>query len=519
MNINNNILNTILYNNLSKNINNTNTLFENECIENINEYVSNHNTKIQLNSDAEIKLLLSNNNQMPTEENINLVKVLVQNSLPLTKENIQNIIKATKMFTDLPIEKALFLIQNDINPTLTICNQLEDYISKKININTQLDSLFSNIENLENNQEIFKNILKNTSVQELISNTNETIKDIKSSLFNTIINCKDDSSNTINFLIEKSLNVLNLNKTSIQDMFNNTNNTQNKSDVLNKILDFLFDDTIMFENNKLETFKQLINVDSNTYEHLDFNYENKSSLLKDINNFFDKDTLLIIQKKIFDIIKSNPDYVLKVKDFANKCDIIQNKFRYFNIEDSSPEDLNEFFNDIDNILKNLKDSSYSIKDNNEILKNLDNINRNFEFMSNLKDSTFLQIPLNINNFSTTAELFVFSNKKNKNSNKKNNSGSALISLNLLYLGKLEIYINKENKDINCQFRLEKEETKNIVKKNIDLLKYYLNQKNLSLKDISFKDLNESFTLIDENINNIKSKSNENISISSFNAKA
>ncbi len=137
-------------------------------------------------------------------------------------------------------------------------------------------------------------------------------------------------------------------------------------------------------------------------------------------------------------------------------------------------------------------------------------------MSYLKNNMFLQIPININNFSTTAELIIFSNKKNKNNNSKNNSGSALISLNLLYLGKLEVFINKINNDISCQFRLEKDVTKNLVKENIDLLNDYLKDKNFNLKDVTFKDLDESFSLI-----NITKKRNTSLDfkLGNFNAKA
>ena len=137
-------------------------------------------------------------------------------------------------------------------------------------------------------------------------------------------------------------------------------------------------------------------------------------------------------------------------------------------------------------------------------------------MNNLKSSIFLQIPVNINNFSTTAELLIFSNKKNKNNIKNNKSGSALISLNLLNLGKLEVFINKINSDISCQFKLEKDSIKSLIKENILLLDNYLKDKNLILKDITFKDLDESFSLISyDNENNTLN----DFKLSNFNKKA
>ena len=512
MNINGqNMLNYLLYNNLIKNVDDTSDTFTNNILDNINQYVLKNvsNTDLSLNYNDEIKLILSSLNQLPTEENIELVKTLIQNSLPINKENVQNMIKATKIFKNNPIEKALFLIENNIKPTLDMCKQVESYISKDISIDKQIENLFININKLEDSPSILKNMFNNTTIENLISNTNNILKDIKLNLFDSIISNKDTNSTNINLLINTKLEEYQ----SLQ--LNNNLNIPNKSTILNTILDFTLSDDIIFNPNKIDILKQMINNN----EKFDFNImDNSPELLKNINNILDNNSILNIQKEIFNIIKSNSEYNFKFQDFFDKFNIIKNKFKHFNIENSSPKELNDFFNDLDTILKNVKDNIYNVKDNNtEILKNIDDLNKNLEFMSNIKNSIFLQIPLNINNFSTTAELFIFSNKKNKNTNKKNTDGSALISLNLTYLGKLEVYINKSNQDISCQFRLEKEETKNSIKNNITLLGNYLKQKNLNLKDISFKNLDENFTLINKNINNIKN--NTNIPLSNFNAKA
>uniref|UniRef100_UPI002942AE74 flagellar hook-length control protein FliK n=1 Tax=uncultured Tyzzerella sp. TaxID=2321398 RepID=UPI002942AE74 len=228
--------------------------------------------------------------------------------------------------------------------------------------------------------------------------------------------------------------------------------------------------------------------------------------------------LNLLQKEIFSIIKSSPKINTKFKDVINNFDTFNNKLKFFDFENSSNEDLNDFFEDLHIISKNIKDNINNYNDSNKenIINNLDNLNKNIDFMNNLKSTVFLQIPLNINNFSTTAELIVFSNKKNKNTASKNNSGSALLSLNLLYLGKLEVFINKINNDISCQFRLENDNTQFLVKDNIDLLSNYLINKNLNLKDVTFKSLDESFSLV--NITP-KKKSNLDFKLSNFNVKA
>ena len=402
MNINSqNILNSLIYNNLTKNIDNTNDIFTNNILDNINQYVMKDvsNNNLSLNYDDQIKLILSNLNQLPTEENIELIKTLIQNSLPINKENVQSMIKSTKIFKNHSIEKALFLIENNIKDTLDTCNQLENYISKNINIDKQIENLFNNINNLENNSNILKNMFNNTTIENLISKTNNILKDIKLNLFDSIINNKDKNSANINLIINNN----------IEKYQNLQLKNENKFNILNTILDFTLSENIIFNSNKVEALKQMINNNEK------FNIiDNSPKLMNNINSIIDNNTLLNIQKEIFNIIKSNPEYNLKFKDFFDKFNLIKSKFKYFNIENSSPKELNDFFNDLDTILKNIKDNISNIKDNNiEILKNIDDLNKNLEFMSSIKNSIFLQIPLNINNFSTTAELFIFSNKKIK----------------------------------------------------------------------------------------------------------
>ena len=169
MNINlKDILNTTLYNNLLQNVELENNNTINENLENINNKmlkIQKNDTPI-LNSNEELKLLLNSLNLAPTKENIDLIKILVQNNLPINKDNLQDIIKSTKIFKDNPIEKALFLIENNINPTINIGEQIDSYISKTTLINKQIDEIFSNI-NFSNNDKIIDEIFKNSSFENI----------------------------------------------------------------------------------------------------------------------------------------------------------------------------------------------------------------------------------------------------------------------------------------------------------------------------------------------------------------
>lgn len=511
MNINlKDILNTTLYNNLLQNaeLENNNTI--NENLENIN----NKMLKIQkndipiLSSNEELKLLLNSLNLAPTKENIDLIKILVQNNLPINKDNLQDIIKSTKIFKDNSIEKALFLIENNIKPTINIGEQIDSYISKTTLIDKQIDEVFSNIK-FPNNDKIINEIFKNSSFENIAKSNINTLAEFKESLLSHIFkNNNLTEFKELENIIKNTSNLTNINDKNVNIKDNTTTYK-----LLKNITDFTFNDELLINSEKINIFKDLPNItDKNNNTIL------PKTNLENLNVLIDKNTLNLIQKQIFNIIQSDHKINTKFKDLVNNIENFQKKLKFFEFKDSSNEELNKFFEDLSIISKNLKDNINNFSENNSdtIINNLDNLNKNIDFMSNLKNNMFLQIPININNFSTTAELIIFSNKKNKNNNSKNNSGSALISLNLLYLGKLEVFINKINNDISCQFRLEKDVTKNLVKENIDLLNDYLKDKNFNLKDVTFKDLDESFSLI-----NITRKRNTSLDfkLGNFNAKA
>lgn len=514
MNINlKDILNTTLYNNLLQNaeLENNNTI--NENLENINNKmlkIQKNDTPI-LSSNEELKLLLNSLNLAPTKENIDLIKILVQNNLPINKDNLQDIIKSTKIFKDNPIEKALFLIENNIKPTINIGEQIDSYISKTTLIDKQIDEIFSNI-NFSNNDKIIDEIFKNSSFENIAKSNINTLSEFKESLLSHIFkNNNFTEFKELENIIKNTSNLININDKNINTNIKNNTITY---ELLKNITDFTFNEELLLNSEKINILKDLANItDKNNNDTM-----LPKTNLENLNGVIDKNTLNLIQKQIFNIIQSDHKINTKFKDLVNNFENFQKKLKFFEFKDSSNEELNKFFEDLSIISKNLKDNINNFSENNSdtIINNLDSLNKNIDFMSNLKNNMFLQIPININNFSTTAELIIFSNKKNKNNNSKNNSGSALISLNLLYLGKLEVFINKINNDISCQFRLEKDVTKNLVKENIDLLNDYLKDKNFNLKDVTFKDLDESFSLI-----NITKKRNTSLDfkLGNFNAKA
>ncbi|MBR1444527.1 MAG: flagellar hook-length control protein FliK [Firmicutes bacterium] len=167
-------------------------------------------------------------------------------------------------------------------------------------------------------------------------------------------------------------------------------------------------------------------------------------------------------------------------------------------KDISSDNVNDFFSKLNDNLSSAKkilDES-NTPQGEQISKNIDSVRENIDFMSALKHTQLLQIPVTINNTETTADLYVFTNKKNRRK-ANGKSANALLSLDLAFLGHLEVYIQKKNSDVNCQFRIENNDIEMLIKSNIDKLTDYLNDYSLKLSGCSFKTLDTPFTLTDD----------------------
>lgn len=128
----------------------------------------------------------------------------------------------------------------------------------------------------------------------------------------------------------------------------------------------------------------------------------------------------------------------------------------------------------------------------EILKNnLQTTRDSCTILTQLKDVTYIPLGVTISNEIREAEIYIF--KNNKVSNEKG-SVSALVSLNMEHIGKIETYVIKQERDLMLEFKLENEYAENIIKENIGSLNVLLNSYNV--KSIAYSKLKEPFSILD-----------------------
>lgn len=105
---------------------------------------------------------------------------------------------------------------------------------------------------------------------------------------------------------------------------------------------------------------------------------------------------------------------------------------------------------------------------------------NLEFMNQLNQiHTYIQLPLKMTNQNTTGELYVFTNKKSVA--EKDGKVTALLHLDMEYLGKMDIHVAMENKKVATNFYLEKEEILDFLEDHMELLSDRLQKRGYDCK--------------------------------------
>jgi len=115
------------------------------------------------------------------------------------------------------------------------------------------------------------------------------------------------------------------------------------------------------------------------------------------------------------------------------------------------------------------------------------------FMPQIKETVYVQIPLLINDRNATGELYVFKNKGKKNT--PEGGTSALIALDTAFLGRFEVYLVKDKNNVSCRFRLRDLSVTETVRENIQMLKDDLTNRGYNLSGISFREQAENFDLL------------------------
>ena len=130
--------------------------------------------------------------------------------------------------------------------------------------------------------------------------------------------------------------------------------------------------------------------------------------------------------------------------------------------------------------------------------------------------TYVQIPLKMQGKNANGDLFVYTNKKSLA--KKDGSVSALLHLDMEYLGSVDVHVSLRNQKVSTKFYLQDDSALDLVSQNIDLLNERLARRGYSMNaEFIRRDESENTNVMNEIL-----KQGKNVSVlsgRSFDARA
>ena len=130
---------------------------------------------------------------------------------------------------------------------------------------------------------------------------------------------------------------------------------------------------------------------------------------------------------------------------------------------------NHYSKIIENTDKILESMQNTFKGSENLSQSVNSFKENVQFLQTLNDLTpYVQLPMMLNNHSTTGDLYVYANKKNLLADKENIS--AVLRLDMKNLGRVEVYVKlNSSKNLSTDFTLPDEDTLIFIEKHIDML--------------------------------------------------
>ncbi len=390
----------------------------------------------------EIKSKLQSIDIPVDSKSIEIAKEMIKKDIPLTKENFQKISQFIKQHQQISPEKVTFMSANEIPVNDKNIVQLEQIVQHKALVGERLNQLVEQLNKIT--EQVVKQSLHSEAEHE--------------------------------------------NKTNQNNMLRQDTGNEQKSTVVNRE-----NSQVPQTNINQEVASQLKNI------NLKLNGQNQNVHLLEQS---EDEQVLSNEKKV-------PNEINGLKEIKSLNALVKSLFKVIDRTraDGLPQEIQA-----DKVLRELTETLSTIKGEIEslnsdekqgILESIQDIEDSLHFMEQLnKDTSFVQIPVNINGNNTTVELYVL---KDGNKKKKIDPSNATIFLSLftINLGRIESLVNIRGKSIECTFRSEDEEILTFIKKNSMPLYHLLDAQGYKLTNVMVQPITKSQQANITNVEQIK----------------
>ncbi len=436
-----------------------------------------------------------------SKENLKFAKALLDSNLPVNKDTLTALKRSMALFgkaDESALDKSMLMLKNDLPVNLKNTENVNNILDRQQNVTKNLENIDSLVSQLGDDpiaQEL-KQIL--SDIDTTVENPDKLLKGETKNLDNlndvaklVAENVLDDEAQTLTQ--NKEVAIKDDTVKALKDLLKSVSSQDGQDNVSNSKA--LQNPNVDMENDEAQTIKNLLDKLQNKEASSNQNTAEtpeSSDNVKQQNSLPDSDK---------DVTNTLLKHLNKQEGEENLEKALS---KNFGVDEniSTPKELEKHINDkldkLDRALELLKNTPNSEK-NAEVLKHIEKeittIKDKLTFASEIKDNVFIQIPFTLNNKSTNGELVVFKDKRSKRQNK--NYTSALVSLDTANLGLFEAYVVKKQSKIDIQFRFVNDFVKGLVQTNTSKLDGMLKSKSVSINSLSFKKIDEPFSIIQE----------------------
>ncbi|MCD7836327.1 MAG: flagellar hook-length control protein FliK [Lachnospiraceae bacterium] len=122
--------------------------------------------------------------------------------------------------------------------------------------------------------------------------------------------------------------------------------------------------------------------------------------------------------------------------------------------------------------RQLRSLSQALENSGQTTQNayraVNNMTQNIDFLQQLNQTyAYVQLPLRLNQGNAHGELYVYTNKRNLSA--KEGKVSALLHLDMEYLGSVDVYVTLEASNVSTKFYVEDDDTLDFLSEHMDIL--------------------------------------------------
>ncbi len=264
------------------------------------------------------------------------------------------------------------------------------------------------------------------------------------------------------------------------------------------------------ERDELVSHLKQAGIPGSTVSAVSQNRMSGQAILNEIQKLLKEDALPD-REAAFELLESRPFKHLLKNEMSRQWLLTPEEVAQEHSVDKLYERLNSQMNRLSQVL------AQSARGDTALAKAVSNVSNNIDFMNQMNQMfTYVQIPLKMQGKNANGELFVYTNKKSLA--KKDGSVSALLHLDMEYLGSVDVHVSLRNQKVSTKFYLQDDSALDLISQNIDMLNERLARRGYSMNaEFIRRDESENTNVMNEIL-----KQGKNVSVlsgRSFDARA